>query len=682
MNTHLSGRLYSLISISLFLGGIAGYLSGLVRYVCLMQATGYRELGMRDTAGFYLWTYMDDSLYCSFRLAAGVFIALVILSTLAKLTRLERLIGEGNRSVLCSTALILAGLLFQAGFQLNRDPLYPKLISLGGFIANGFVVSVFFFSGVLIFRQIRRNRYSLLIGLFGAMVAAALAANLTFHQQRTKSPIVFTDVTEQAGIREVNNSLGVAWGDFDHDGWTDLYVSNHLPITARSYLYRNGKGRFSTIPLTVTGDYHGAAWGDFDNDDDLDLFVAGGNNTPEGPSFPNRLFRNDGGAFSDMARAAGVEDKEDRGWGGAWADIDNDGCIDLFVANYFTSNALYLNKGDGTFENIARSAGISDSGPGEPSTAGTLCATWADFDRDGDMDLLTTAVQRGPTLYRNDGNREFTDVTVPAGLITDGRWGTEEDPRGLSGCAWGDYDNDGDLDLYMGAFGRNYLFNNRGDGSFVEVGGEAGVDIDAHARAALWGDYDNDGDLDLYVVIEASDRIDIPFGDDPHGWNRLFLNQGDGRFVGCAEAGGALGFPFVREGTCAQADYDNDGFLDIFLNNQRELKGRPPGLTRNILLRNTGNRGHWLEVQLRGTTSNRDGIGAKVYLDSGARRQFREQGGGYHIFAQNSPILHFGLGNERTVDRLIVEWPSGRVQTLSDIAPDRLIVIVEASGSS
>jgi hypothetical protein len=222
---------------------------------------------------------------------------------------------------------------------------------------------------------------------------------------------------------------------------------------------------------------------------------------------------------------------------------------------------------------------------------------------------------------------------------------------------------------------KNRLFQNQGDGTFVEVGAAAGVDSSANSEAAMWGDFDNDGDLDLYVVNGAS----IPNGvDDPLGWNSLYLNQGDGTFVAVpVDAAGAAGFPFVRESTGAIADYDNDGFVDILINNERPLDARAYYLARKILLRNSGNGNGWLEIRLRGTVSNRDGSGAKIYLDVGNQHQFRERGGESHHFAQNSPIVHFGLGRAKVVDRILIKWPSGITQTLTNVLANRIVTVTE-----
>jgi hypothetical protein len=581
-----------------------------------------------------------------------------------------------------SAIALILGLLITA-YGLNTSEWYPAFLSAKGVAFNTMVTLVFCVFGYLILRQPRAI-------LLPPTLAIGFLMLLIFgysSYSQSRALVRFSDVAQDVGLREMDNSLGIAWGDYDDDGWLDLFVSNHLPAATYSLLYRNDHGVFNAPKLMAKGDLHGAAWGDFDNDGALDLFVAGGNDTPKGPAYPNFLFHNADGRLQDVASSAGVQDTLGRAWGAAWADFDKDGYLDLFVANYFTSSVLFRNSRDGTFREMARAAGMTRTAPGDANEAGTLCASWADYDRDGDVDLLTVAIGTGIALYRNGGDGSFSDVARYSGLVSDSYLGTEQDPRGLSGCAWGDYDNDGDLDLYIaaltGAPGRNLLYQNQGTGTFVEVGAIAGVDTAAYSRAAMWGDFDNDGDLDLYVVNEASDRTGAPDGEYVVGWNDLYLNRSNGTFGRvAADSTGAAGFPFVQEGTAALADYDNDGFIDIFVNNQKPLRGRAKYMTRNMLLRNSGNSNNWLQIQLVGSASNREGIGAKITLTAGGQRQFREKGTESHTFAQNSTTVHFGLGQATVADQVLIEWPSGAMQTLTNVVRNQILTVTEpVSGS-
>ena len=670
-NIFTSGIVKEFVGLSLLLGVMPTLTYGIAKWLLFAD---YLELGMYRTAFYYFRSTIND--YSILLLFAVVL--LIIFGTYLFLTAVLRDLAKAKRYTYHAISVLLLGLLLLTGYRLNTSPWYPDFSSLRAFLGdNAIVVLVFLLIGFLIHKRLPRiNSYLGL--LLGGL--ALLTTNGCFYYYRSSTPVIFTDVGEEIGLREINNSLGVGWGDYNNDGWLDLYVSNHLPDSAPSFLYQNKAGVFAAPRVMAAGDLHGVAWGDFDNDGALDLFVAGGNNTPKGPAYPNILFHNEGGNLRNVAPSAGVEDTQGRAWSGAWADFNNDGFLDLFVVNYFTSNALFLNAGDDTFKNVAQSAGITETGPGEANKAGTLCASWADYDGDGDMDLVTVAVSTGIALYRNNGDGTFSEVAKDSGLVTNNYLGTENDPRGPSGCAWGDYDNDGDLDLYVaartgGKWGKNLLFQNQGDRTFVEVGAAARVDTAANSQAAMWGDFDNDGDLDLYVV---NARLGSPDVGDEHGWNTLYLNRGDGTFVEvAADAAGVAGFPFIGESTGAQADYDNDGFIDILINNQNNIRGRGLYLRRKILLRNSSNGNSWLEIRLRGTVSNRDGIGTKIYLSVGDQHQFRERGGESHTFAQNSPVIHFGLGRAKVVDSLLIKWPSGISQTLTNVVANGILTITE-----
>ena len=382
----------------------------------------------------------------------------------------------------------------------------------------------------------------------------------------------FTDVAVAAGVNDGGDSQGVAWGDYDSDGDQDLYVANNGNIR----LYRNdGQGRFTEATVRAGmedgGNGTGVAWGDYDNDGYLDLFAA---NNGE-----NWLFRSNGDStFTNVMRSARVNDRGTQ-TGAAWGDFDSDGDLDLYVASNDRPNRLYRNNRDGTFTNVADSAEVADTG-------NTQGVSWGDYDNDGDLDLYTVKVFQPNRLYRNNGRGAFTDVGTLAG-VSDGAFGR--------GAAWGDYDNDGDLDLYVVNSGPNRLYWNNGNGTFTNVGDSAGVADIGDGYGCAWGDFDNDGDLDLYVVNSGS----------PH---RLYRNDGNGKFTDIAASSGVTergpgGF------IAAWGDYDNDGDLDMYV----AISGRA-----NRLYRNAGNANRWLHVRLVGTVSNRSGIGAQVTAVTGA----------------------------------------------------------------
>ena len=374
------------------------------------------------------------------------------------------------------------------------------------------------------------------------------------------------------------------------------------------------------------------AWGDYDGDGNLDLYVSNGDGT-------KRLYQNDGDAtFTDVASSAGVDDSGNAP-GVAWGDYDKDGDLDLYINNFGTANRLYRNDGSGTFTEVGASASVDDGGSGRG-------VAWGDYDDDGDLDIyVVNASGQANRLYSNDGDGTFTEVGSSAGVndTGDGHGGT-----------WGDYDNDGDLDLYVSNFGQaNRLYRNDGAGTFTAVGSSAGVNDSGNGTGVAWGDYDNDGDLDVYVAIWATA-------------NRLYSNDGDGTFT---ETGSSAGVDDSGNGTAVSwGDYDDDGDIDLYA----ALYG-----TTNLLYRNNGTSNQWLIVKLVGTASSKDGIGAQVTAVTGATRQRRDMDGGSWYQSQPSLPLEFGFGGITTVDSLIVRWPSGTVQIQTSVSTNQVLTVTE-----
>ncbi len=471
---------------------------------------------------------------------------------------------------------------------------------------------------------------------------------------------------------EKGASKGVAWGDYNNDGYPDLYVTNGAQgYKQLNFLYRNnGDGTFTKITVgppvedqLISG---GCSWGDFDNDGDLDLYVATTTDNANDPQKENCLYENNGdGTFTKNTTAGPpVSDKEYTATGG-WGDYNNDGFIDLFIKNGWVqkqANSLYSNNGDGTFTDVT---GI----PLVSSSHATFISSfaWGDYDNDGDLDLAV-AGGAGPNnaIWRNDGNNTFTKLlNANNESVIEG--------SDSSGPSWADYDNDGDLDLFMTNFGdagpeKNFLYRNDGNDTFTKITDGDVVNDVAYSYGSAWGDVDNDGDLDLFV---GNDNDGSP------GWKNFFyINNGDGTFTKNTTS-------VVLDSTftygASFADYNRDGFVDLFT--AREGK--------NILFKNNepnnGNTNHWISVKCVGTTSNRAGIGAKVRvkatINSQVRWQMRE------ICAQNGYgghdelVAHFGLGNATVIDELRVEWPSGNVQIFTDVATNQFLTINE-SGSA
>ncbi len=460
-----------------------------------------------------------------------------------------------------------------------------------------------------------------------------LAAFVVFY-----SAYYWTDAT--ASPIDAMGGYGTAWGDYDNDGDLDLYVSSY---NFGSFLYRNDGGGVFTSPFTSTTppndnfDGTGVAWGDYDNDGDLDLYLAQANGQA------NKLFRNNGdGTFADVT--SGPLGDPGTSYGVAWGDYDNDGDIDLYIANFGSANKLLRNDGVSGFTDVTGGTPLGDVGSG-------CGVAWGDYDNDGDLDLyLSNFNAEANKLFRNDGGGSFTDVTGPP--LNDAGSGM--------GVAWGDYDNDGDLDLYLVNYnGANKLFRNNGGGSFTDATsgplGDAGF-----GYGCAWGDYDNDGDLDLYLANGGGT-----------GDNRLFRNDGGGTFVDAAS-------PLVKNTGpstgVAWGDYDSDGDIDLYVTNNNPHHNK---LFRNEI----GTTNHWLHVDLVGTVSNVSAIGARVRVVAGGISQIREISGGSGLCSQNSLTAEFGLGFAKQVDTVEVRWPSGQVDTLIVLSVDKVLKIYEGGST-
>jgi YD repeat-containing protein len=441
---------------------------------------------------------------------------------------------------------------------------------------------------------------------------------------------LFTDVSIMLPS-VVGPSIGASWADYDGDHDLDIYLSNW---TTPNALYRNDGASFSDAsasPINDSGRSVGAVWGDYNNDGILDLYIA--NN-----STANRLCRGIGGGKFVDATAGPLGDVE-YAYSVAWIDYDNDSWLDLYIVNNRAPNKLLHNNGGSSFTDVT-------TAPLDNAGSGRGCA-WADYDNDGDQDLYVTNCGGVPValaenvLLRNDGGGVFTNVTH--GQLNDSGCGR--------GAAWGDYDNDGDMDLYLVNYGSaNVLFRNDG-GVFTNV--TNGVEGDAgNGITASWGDYDLDGWLDLYLVN--------------NGPNKLLRNAGNGTFIDVTSA--PLG-DTGDGGGAAWGDYDNDGDLDLLLAN-----GDDP----NKLFRNDrSGDNHWLQVELTGSSSNRAAIGTRLRLVTGTLNQIREVSGGSGYCSQNSLTVAFGMGTALVADSLIIQWPSGMDQILTNISANKRVFITE-----
>jgi hypothetical protein len=449
--------------------------------------------------------------------------------------------------------------------------------------------------------------------------------------------------------------------DIDHDGDIDLVAFNGFGVSTvqRNALYRNdGNGSFTALTagqagalVSIQGNWVGGIWGDVDNDGDEDCVATDGY---AWPGLPMNLFLNNGVGYFINSTTAGALVSNKPSGGGALADYDIDGWLDVFLGCAWSDVSISTNRllhciGDALFEEVA-------TGPiPQDQFVGAEGQVWSDYDGDGDPDLLVTdphAWSRNPNasplaLYRNDGNGQFTRVTE--GVLSQTK-GSVLIP------AWADYDNDGRMDVFLSLYeGDSRLLHNEGNGEFSSKTISTGPESDYPA----WGDFDNDGDLDLMVSTGQ-------FTSRP---NRFFLNQ-NGALV--PHTLGSLTSELGTTGACLWGDFNNDGFLDMFF-------GRF-GNQVNSLFRNNTNGNRWLMVSLEGKASNRSAIGAKVRVTANISgqdvRQMREISGGNRH--QCDPRAHFGLGDATNVTTLRIEWPSGIVQELQTVAANTNLTIVES----
>jgi hypothetical protein len=448
----------------------------------------------------------------------------------------------------------------------------------------------------------------------------------------------FTRITTGPVVSGANSTI-VAWGDLNDDGFQDLFVSTR---TGPSLLYsNNANGTFSrilTAPVaTDSGTSYGAAWGDYNNDGLLDLFVDVSNLGNDW------LYRNNGaGGFTKITTGA-IVTSGGNGNNCGWADYDNDGYLDLWVANSDQNDFVYHNNGNGTFTRITTNAIALKTGNSQGGS-------WGDYDNDGWPDLFVSRVNEPNLLYHNEGNGVFTAVTN--GIIV-------HDVGTGQGTSWGDYDNDGYLDMFVvNPNSRNFLYHNNGDGTFNKITNGAIVTDIGNGHGCGWTDYDNDGYLDMFVA----NRLGVNF---------LYHNNGDGTFARVTT--GVVPTEAADAFSSAWADYDNDGFQDLFVTELNSVNNR--------LYRNNGNTNTWLTLKLEGRLSNRAAIGAKVRAKATIRGttvwQLREISGGGGLGSQNDLRAGFGLGTATNVDVVRIEWPSGIIQELQNVAAGQFLTVTE-----
>jgi len=627
-------------------------------------------------------------------------------------------------------------------------------------------------------------RWSSRSGCAAALVGLALS--VTAWTDDAGAVIAFQDVSAAAGTAQSGLTYGASWGDFDSDGWPDLWVGNHYSAPS---LYRNrGDGTFEEIAGEVwpgpVRDTHGAAWADFDRDGDEDLVeLVGGDN-------PNHLWINENGVLIDRAATWGVGFPGMRARSPLWLDWNRDGLLDLLLTHA---------AGGGSFPTVLRNTGttfVDATSEVQVPSPSSAHAQLGDLNSDGEADLLFEGAGFPSPVYdvtqipfvnirstlqfglhgssfgmdgvvadfSGDGRNDFffpkqggnfqlvvensqhveaklnsqanergvtfevnapvqvsvypEFISTPGALIRIGAAGNPAttfdvalNPTDPSVAGIAPHTPGAGLALYLGFTPPNqwsvlfssatvqvlnvvitssapmenvtpvgfvanppanwpFYYESTPTG-FVDRRSLSGFAMGAPCNSAVSGDFDNDSDIDLYLACSQ------PVSNHP---NMLFENNGIGRFSLVSGAGGAAGSTEGRGESVVTVDYDRDGFLDLLVTNG---EGREPFNDGPLqLFRNLGNGNHWLEVDLVGCESNQEGIGAEVILTAGGKTQMRTQDGGMHRHAQNHRRLHFGLGVQTLVDDLEVRWPSGTVDVLNDVIPDRILVLAEGRGGA
>ncbi len=550
------------------------------------------------------------------------------------------------------------------------------------------------------------------------VLSMSLLGQLAPGQEPAATLPQLVDITDSTGIKFEHLSSsdkkyivesmsgGVALIDYDRDGLPDIYFTNAPTVDmalagkkARAALYHNnGDGTFTDVTDKAGVGFPcfamGAVVGDYNNDGWPDLLVTclGG----------VVLYRNNGdGTFTDVTKQAGLNDTQ-FATGAAFGDYDGDGWTDLFVSHYVdfhlddlpkfgssktcqyhglavqcgprglkgAGDLLFHNNGDGTFTDVSKAAGVDD-----PHGYYGLGAVWSDFNEDGRLDLFVANDSTPNFLYRNDGKGHFTEMGFLAGTAVS-QDGSEQAGMGV---ALGDYLHTGRLSLFVTHFSEEYaaLFRNDGGMSFTDVSFHAGVAAPTIPYVG-WGtsffDFDNDGWPDLLLVnghvYPQVDTLDV--GARYREPKLLFLNRGDGTFRNISElVGPAIQIPQVSRGA-AFGDLFNDGHVDIVVEN---LDGKPM-----ILREEGGNHNHWIGFELAGTKSNRLALNARIKAVAGDLIQIDEVRSGGSYLSQNDLRIHFGLGSHERLDRVDILWPSGKTETLTNLAANHFYAVKEGEG--
>jgi uncharacterized repeat protein (TIGR01451 family) len=481
-----------------------------------------------------------------------------------------------------------------------------------------------------------------LAGQLQVQVLPKLAVNSTPNPNQS----IFTDCGSGTMITTNSNSWNSSWTDYNNDGWEDLYVTN-LSNSANNQLFRAlGGGNFTEITnINISNQAWtsiGSIWADIDNDGDQDVLII--NDT----EFAAKLYLNNGNeSFSEVTNS-GLNASPQYYHGGAFADYDNDGFLDLVLTNYFDTrfHELYHNNGNGTFTAIENTTITLESRK-------SLGPVWGDYNNDGNQDLfIPNGNGQNNSLFKNNGNGSFTKINTGA-IVNDG--------GNSVGACWGDYDNDGYIDLFVANASNenNFLYRNNGDETFTKITSGVIVNDGGHSHGCHWVDVDNDGDKDLYVTNDEGPKF-------------LYINDGSGGFE--RKANEDLAFNFGNAFGQSWADFDKDGDMDVYVSTHSDQP--------NALFCNAGNNYNWISIKLQGTVSNRDGIGARVKVKSSGIWQTSQVTAQNGFDGQHSLRQHFGLATATVIDSIFIYWPSGIVQKLALQDVNEFMTIVEPNSST
>lgn len=488
--------------------------------------------------------------------------------------------------------------------------------------------------------------------LFSTMIVLGTLGTIT-----TNSQVTFTDVSAIAGqgLGE-GTTRSIAWGDFNNDGLLDLY----LPTagTTPNKLYKNnGDGTFTEVAAlvglndltnTIT-----SAWADFDNDGDLDLLTTATAGATK--LWRNNLIPNNDTTFTDITASAGITMTGAQM--PAWADYNLDGYLDFYspISNSSTSpDALYRNNRNGTFTNVADSAGVNHQVSGVLEQG----VHWGDENKDGYPDLFIGNLQTGgPSFFhRNNGNGTFSEIAATLGFQGAAR-----------GSHWVDYNNDGLWDFSVAGYAGGTtpvpvkLYRNNGNGTFTDVATSSGMSDAVISWGVTWADYNNDGYEDCFVTVSGQSTTCL-----------LYKNNGNGTFTNVTSEAGLSGLVQL---SAAWGDYDRDGDMDLYTSGSTTAG--------NHLYRNNGDTTKkWLEVRLVGTSANRNGVGAQIEVYAGTLRMMREVSTAVGYRSQNMMNAHFGLGSHAVADSIVIRWPdtasSRRRSVVRNVSSNQLITIEQA----